>query len=205
MKLKLIPKDKRITKVHTTKLRKWLFLAIPTILFAAGLYILINVLSPALPPQSFEVPEAQNNTNTDGSTQENRLYVPGIGINVEIVQGGVEALEKGAWHRKPENGDPEKGGNFVLSAHRFELGFTPQQTRARSPFYHIDKLQTGDRIFVDYGQKRYTYEVTKKYKVDRHAVEIESRTSEAKLTIYSCDLKGEAAGREVIEAKPIDS
>lgn len=189
-------------KARPPRTKKWLFIVIPAALFAAGVYILINVFSPALPPQPFEIDDIEIKENTQ-TVKENRLYIPEIGVDVLIVQGGVESLEKGTWHRKPENGDPEKGGNFVLSAHRFELGFTPQQTRARSPFYHIDKLQAGDRVFVDYNQKRYAYEVTKKYKVDRYAVQIESRSEEAKLTLYSCDLKGEAAGREVIEAKQV--
>lgn len=131
------------------------------------------------------------------------MYIPAISVDVAINEGTAAVLQKGAWHRKPENGNPERGGNFILSAHRFELGFTPQHTRAKSPFYHIDKLQAGDKIFVDYNQKRYVYEVTRKYKVDRNAVQIEAPSAEPKMTIYSCDLRGEAAGREVIEARPL--
>lgn len=136
--------------------------------------------------------------------KENRLYIPTIGVDVAVVEGDSEAvLDKGAWHRQPQNGSPEKGGNFVLSAHRFQLGLTPQQTSAKSPFYHIEKLQTGDKIQVDYNGKRYNYEVVKKYKVDRFAVGIEGPSDEAKMTLYSCDIRGEQAGREVVEAKPI--
>lgn len=195
-------KYSRSSVSHSSRLKKWLLIAVPVVMLGAGLYILANAFSPALPPSSYEISE--KSIEEFDEVKEDRLYIPAVGIDVEIWQGGVEALEKGAWHRKPQNGDPEKGGNFVLSAHRFEMGWTPQQTRARSPFYHIDKLHAGDKIFVDYGQNRYAYEVTKKYKVDRYAVEIESASKEPKLTLYSCDLKGEAAGREVIEAKPVD-
>lgn len=139
-------------------------------------------------------------------TAENRLFIPKINVDIAIVEGdSASVLEKGAWHRRPQNGNPEKGGNFVLSAHRFELGLTPQQTRAKSPFYHIDKLQIGDKIYVDYNQKRFIYEITKKYQVERTAVEIESPSAEPKMTLYSCDLRGEAAGREVLEAKLVQS
>lgn len=112
-------------------------------------------------------------------------------------------LELGAWHRNPENGNPKNGGNFVLSAHRFNLGMLPSQTRAKSPFYHIDLLKPGDQMYVDFEGIRYAYSVTKSYKVDRTAVEIEQRSSDSKMTLYSCDLRGEKAGREVVEAKPI--
>ncbi|PLS81343.1 hypothetical protein CYG49_02310 [Candidatus Saccharibacteria bacterium] len=76
------------------------------------------------------------------------------------------------------------------------------QTRAKSPFYHLDKLQVGDEVFVDYDGKRYVYEVNRKYKVPESATEIEAPSEDDKLTLYSCDLRGPAAGREVIEAKP---
>jgi len=187
-------------KLKLTK--KYLWLLLPLGLFGVGVYVLILVLAPIIPPPS--QPEILYTQTQAEQIQENRLYIPKISVDVAITEGTSEiALEKGAWHRKPENGNPEKGGNFVLSAHRFELGMTPQQTRAKSPFYHIDKVQTGDKIYVDYNQKRYTYEVTKKYQVDRHAVYIENTSSDPKLTLYSCDLRGEAAGREVIEARPV--
>lgn len=137
--------------------------------------------------------------------KENRLYIPAIGVDVAIVEGTTEAvLEKGAWHRQPQNGNPEKGGNFVLSAHRFQMGITPDQTNAKSPFYHIDKIKVNDEIHVDYNGRRYAYKVTRKYQVDRYAISIESPSQEAKMTLYSCDLRGEQVGRDVIEAKYVD-
>lgn len=179
----------------------WLFLAI--VLLVAGIYLLINIFSPALPVPHSDAVQKKIQT-TQPTVTGNRLYIPKISVDVAIVEGTSPAvLEQGAWHRHPKNGDPEKGGNFVLSAHRFQLGLTPQKTRAKSPFYHIDKLDPGDIIYVDYNKKRYKYTVTRKYKVDRNAVEIEAPSEEAKLTLYSCDLRGEAAGREVVEAKPL--
>lgn len=190
-----------IRKLKNVKKQIWLLAAI--LLLIAGAYLLITTLAPVVPPAS--QPESLYSTKTEQSIEikENRLFIPAISVDVVINEGTAEVLEKGAWHRKPENGNPEKGGNFVLSAHRFELGITPQQTQAESPFYHINRLQAGDKIFVDYNQKRHTYEVTKKYKVDRNAVHIEAPSVEPKMTLYSCDLRGEAAGREVIEAKQI--
>lgn len=175
-----------------------------TVLLAAGTYLLITILAPSVPPAPAPKAEVQAYLNSPPKQQGNRLYIPAINVDVAIVEGKTPAaLNEGAWHRRPENGDPEKGGNFVLSAHRFKLGFTPQHTKARSPFYHIDKLRPGDALYVDFNQKRYTYNVTRKYKVSRTAVEIEGPSSEPKMTLYSCDLRGEAAGREVIEAKPV--
>lgn len=133
-----------------------------------------------------------------------RLYLPQINVDVAIVGGDDEsALEKGAWHRNAEQGDPVKGGNFILSAHRFVMSFTPQGTAIKSPFYSIDKLVVGDRIAVDFKGKRYGYEIAKKYSVAPTAVEIEAPSQIAKLTLYSCTLQGSSDGRDVIEARPL--
>lgn len=171
-----------------------------------GAYILLSALSPGIstpldPPQDAT---AKKLTHSKPALNENRLYIPQINVDIAVVTGETDAaLEQGAWHRKPENGNPKNGGNFVLSAHRFNFGFTPTQTRAKSPFYHIDKLSIGDQIYVDYEGTRYAYSVTKRYKVDRTATEIEQKSQDDKLTLYSCDLRGEKAGREVVEAKPV--
>lgn len=187
-------------------MRKWLisrkvWLSLGCLAFVVGVYLLLTGLAPVYIPQEQPQVVEQKLQNTL-EIKENRLYIPTIGVDEAIVEGDNESvLEKGAWHRRPENGNPEKGGNFVLSAHRFQMGFTPGQTNANSPFYHIDKLKEGDEIHVDYNHKRYAYVVTRKYQVDRYAVTIEDFSEEAKMTLYSCDLRGEQAGREVIEAK----
>lgn len=178
---------------------------ITTLLLAgAGAYLLLLIFAPNLPFSTSPGAIQEKLQTVRPEANQNKLYIPAIGVDIAILEGNdASVLIKGAWHRQPQNGNPEKGGNFVLSAHRFELGFTPGQTRARSPFYHIEKLSIGDKIYVDYHQKRYEYEITKKYKVDQFALAIERASASPKLTLYSCDLAGEKAGREVIEAKPL--
>lgn len=167
-------------------------------LFASGLYLLLLTFAPTLTVPGFTSPQV---TATQNDT--NRIVIEKIGVDIPFHTGGPEALEKGAWHRFPERGDPEKGGNFILSAHRFQLGMTPQQTRAKSPFYNLDKLDKGDKITIKYNNLTYTYEVEEKYDVERTAVEIEAPSEAHKLTLYSCSLKGEKDGRIVLEAKQI--
>lgn len=185
------------------KSKKWL--AIPLLGIVVGGYVIFNALSPAI-PDPFQAVDAvaRKLTRQQPVLDQNRLYIPLINVDVAIVEGETaDSLEKGAWHRKPANGDPIDGGNFVLSAHLFNLGFTPDQTKQRSPFYRIDRLNEGDQLYVDYDGTRYAYSVTRRYDVDRTAVEIEKRSDDSKLTLYSCDLRGERIGREIIEAKPI--
>jgi sortase A len=171
----------------------------------AGGYVVITALSPGIPVLSGVDPhETEQKLSKAAGTYGDRLYIPQINVNVSIETGADSSvLEKGAWHRKPENGDPVRGGNFVLSAHRFVMSFTPQGTAIKSPFYNIGKLVIGDRIFVDYQGKRYQYEISDTYTVKPDAVEIESPTKEPQLTLYSCTLQGSSDGRDVIIAKPV--
>jgi sortase A len=189
-------------KQGVKKSRRWwqlLLLVVAIALFAGGAYLLLLVQSPNLPVGAID--QAQEQQYQEEST--NYVKIDKLGLLVPFYSGDSAAtLEKGAWWRYPDRGDPEKGGNFILSAHRFQLGMTPQQTRARSPFYHIEKLEVGDPIEVNYNGKPYMYTITKKYDVPRDATQIEAPSEEAKLTLYSCSLKGEAAGRVVIEAVP---
>ena len=113
------------------------WIALPTIGLICGLYLLANTLYPMLPAnvngQSDMI--TKKLTEQKPELKQNRLYIPKIAVDVAIVTGvTADTLEGGAWHRKPEQGDPQKGGNFILAAHRFNLGLTPDQTRAKSPF-----------------------------------------------------------------------
>ena len=173
-------------------------------LLVAGLYLLWTATNPLIKQQL--VDPVDNSTtklidDTANKISANRLYIPKIDINLPYSTGGAETMENGAWWRMPENGNPRDGGNFVLSAHRFIMGLTPEQTWRKSPFYGIDKLDVGDEIIIDYDGQRYTYQISQKYAVAPTAVEIESRTDDTRLTLYSCTLGGASDGREVIIAK----
>lgn len=188
------------------QLSRALWIAIPGLIACAGVYTLATALSPALVslPLTDNQQAVEQKLAAAPKPTENRLYIPQINVDVAIVEGADESvLELGSWHRQPQNGNPERGGNFVLSAHRFSMGWTPEQTRAKSPFYNIDRLALGDQFFVDYNGNRYAYKITRKYEVPPTAVEIENASEKPKLTLYSCTLQGANDGRDVIEAEPL--
>lgn len=177
---------------------------IATIMIIGGLYTLAITITPFILSQTID--QKNNSTTqliskTENKITENRLYIPKIDINLPYASGGAETMEHGAWWRKPENGNPKDGGNFVLSAHRFIMGLTPQQTLRKSPFYNINRLDIGDKIIVDYNGKRYEYLISEKRSVKPEAVEIEQRTAQPQLTLYSCTLGGANDGRDVLIAK----
>lgn len=173
-------------------------MAVGVLLILGGSYLLVLLRSPAS-LSSVEPYTEQQIASID--KRANKVIIPKIGVNITYDSGDESVLEKGAWWRYPERGNPNDGGNFILSAHRFSLGLTPGQTRAKSPFYHIEKVNVGDMIVVDYQQKRYEYLVTDKFRVSPDKIDIESTSGEAKLTLYSCTLKGAQDGREVLIAK----
>ena len=177
---------------------------VAAIMILAGLYTLAVALTPAIiaptinPTSNKTVKQLQSKA----AITENRLYIPKIDVNLPYATGSETVMEKGAWWRQPDNGNPADGGNFVLSAHRFIMGLTPQQTLRKSPFYNINKLEIGDKIYIDYSGKRYKYTISKIFAVAPDAVEIEQRTDQPQLTLYSCTLGGASDGREVIIATP---
>ena len=141
------------------------------------------------------------NTEDDAQDTRDRIQISRLGLEVPFSEGNKSALDRGAWHRYPDRGDPVKGGNFILSAHRFNIGVTPAQTKERSPFYTLDQLKVGDTMRVFYKGQWYDYTVSRSYSVKPSDITIEVATNEAKLTLYSCSLSGSADGRIVIEAR----
>ena len=178
------------------------------LLFLAGLYGIFVILYPYFKLTSVnpnDNPTIQILKKEEPKITENRLYIPKIDINVPYNSGTEEVMEHGAWWRKPENGNPADGGNFVLSAHRFVMGLTPQRTLNKSPFYNIGKLNEGDQIVVDYEGKRYVYNIDKKYTTKPTDVDIENRTEKPQLTLYSCTFGGADDGRDVFIASLVGS
>lgn len=185
---------------RSNKWRRLVLALFAVLLIGAGAYVLILTQSPNLPIAS----PIDLNTADDAADTRNRIQIEKINLEVPFFSENTPAtLEKGAWWRFPDRGSPALGGNFILSAHRFFLGTTPAGTRARSPFYRLNELAEGDKIRIFYEGKWYDYEVEKQYSVDPSAIQIEDPTVEAKMTLYTCSLKGSADGRVVIDAKPL--
>jgi len=175
------------------------------LLILGGTYSLITAFTPwfqaqLISPTNNSTTQRLADTPVEKIT-ENRLYIPKIDINLPYNTGGAETMDHGAWWRRPENGNPADGGNFILSAHRFIMGLTPEQTLRKSPFYNVDRLQHGDQIIIDYNGKRYTYIISDIFEVKPEDVYIENRTEQPQLTLYSCTLGGANDGRNVFVAK----
>ena len=182
------------------QLQRYALLALAVTLMAVGVYILVLVLSPKLALPQIGQSTIDLNTKDDAEDDRNRIQIGKMNLEVPFFDGGADSLDKGAWHRYPERGNPNDGGNFILSAHRFTIGLTPAETKLRSPFYKLDDLKAGDDVRIFYNHTWYDYQVTRLYDVKPDAVGIEAPSEDAKLTLYSCSLAGSADGRHVVEA-----
>lgn len=169
------------------------------LLLVAGCYTLALIFSPTIAPL-ISPTTIDVHALAQPSNSKNQLIIPKIGLQIAYTSGDESALDRGAWWRYPERGDPSVGGNFIIAAHRFSIQPTPGGTIEKSPFYNIDKLSIGDQVIVDYDGKRYIYEVAKTFDVTPDQTEIEAPSSEAKLTLYSCELGGSDVGRVVVIA-----
>ncbi|HEX6258535.1 MAG TPA: sortase [Candidatus Saccharimonadales bacterium] len=182
----------------------YLQIGLALLLISGGGYLLFNTMAPQLymGQALSEWNEPVVHAKAAKLTQD-RIYIPKIKLNLTYKPGGEEVLSQNAWHRFPERGNPEKGGNFILAGHRFQLGIHPGETIRKSPLYHIDKLTEGDSIFVDFNGKRYKYQVTHRYQVQATQTEVEAASGEDRLTLYSCDLYDPKKIRVIVQATQV--
>ncbi len=159
-------------------------------------------------PPAMEIVENDNRDEEDSSevlgytdtiVKENRLYIPSIWVDVEIVEGSSDkVLSQGAW-RRPNSSTPKKGSNTVVTAHRYQ--YTPPSNKT---FYNLDKVEEGDSIVVYWEGDTYEYEVRDTFIVKPDQVEIEQATDEPILTLYTCHPLFTADKRLVVVAELID-
>lgn len=130
---------------------------------------------------------------------ENRLVIPKIGVNMKIVEGTNEkALYAGAWHI-PKTSTPDKGGNTVLSGHRFQYLSGPNTLML------LNEMKPGDPIIVYWQGEEYDYRVEEIKIISKTQVEILKNTEDDRLTIFTCNppYRYNAEERLVVFAKKI--
>ncbi len=129
----------------------------------------------------------------------NRLVIPTIGVYIGIVEGNNESvLFRGAW-RRPNSSTPDRGGNTVITGHRFH--YVPPNNKT---FYNLNKIEEGSKIFVLWNDKEYIYQVYDVFIVEPDQTEIENNTEDDILTLYTCHPLWTAKQRLVVRAKLIN-
>lgn len=134
------------------------------------------------------------------SVSPNRIIIPKIGVNAPVVesQSAEYGLSRGSW-RVPESSTPDKGGNTVITGHRFK--YLPPNNLT---FYLLDKMEKGDVFSVIWNEKDYYYRVREVKIVDRTEVSIQDQTEEPIVTLFTCHPIYSTTQRLVVVGELID-
>lgn len=161
----------------------------------------------AIDPQNIVVDPSANVQVSD----EPRLIIPKINVDVPVVynvgydhDSQMSAMEKGVAHFAipGANSVPGQVGNTVLSGHSSNDLFDPGDYKFI--FAQLDKLQTGDTIYVNYNSVRYTYTITKKEVVKPNQVDkLTYTTDKPVLTLITCTPLGTATNRLLVTAEQV--
>lgn len=143
-----------------------------------------------------ELPDAER-TRTAVIPSDNRLVIPKIGVDNQIVEGNDDrSLYRGIWHY-PTSSTPDRGGNTVLTGHRFQYLAGPRT------LYLLDQTKVGDIIIVYWKGTEYDYIIKERKIVNPSAVEILSNTDNPQLTLFTCTPLFSTKQRLVLIADPI--
>ena len=132
----------------------------------------------------------------------NRLILPAIGVNAEIIDGRdvyVIGKNQGVW-RESGKIDPTVNGNIVIAGHRFLY-----TAKNGGYFYNLPELKLGSKIYVRWKDTVYEYEIYNTKTVLPEQVDIRNNDPKVskKLTLYTCYPLGSTAKRYVVEAKQL--
>lgn len=152
------------------------------------------------PETTLPVSQFVAKTTSNQSSSGNRLIIPRLLIDAELVEGPMSdsfsLLNKGAW-QLPIGVDPSKAGNTVIAGHRFSY------TGPRGIFYGLDKLQVGDQIGIRWNGTLYTYAVESSQTHAATDIYVEGPTNDTRLTLYTCTPLWNPVNRLVVIAKPV--
>jgi sortase A len=175
-----------------------------------GLYIILTPILPnieywlkdksssATVPYSGELANLSNSDTSQPAPKENRIVIPSIALNEPILESSnINIINNGGTWRRPNTSTPTDSDNTVIVGHRFYGNDV-------STFYHLDKVEVGQKLAIYWEGEEIVYQITDKKVVDPSAIEIESSTDEKQLTLYTCTPIWTATNRLVIIAKPID-
>lgn len=214
-----IPKveSSRVTKplpVKKKQIKKKLFVLLLILIVLASVVALILPLVPSIEarlnppdPTFLKYPTSYSldlGTKENSSTEVpvgNRLVIPKIGVDAEILEGNSEdvmLIKEGVW-REPFGTDPSQIGNMILAGHRFQ--YLPPNTKT---LYNLDQIQVGDKFLVYWEGKDYAYEVHSVFEVLPHQTEIRDASEiPNEITIYTCTPIFTSEKRLVVKARMI--
>lgn len=140
------------------------------------------------------------------ATINNHLVIPKIGVDSPVLwnvsaQNTLNALEKGVAHYQNTALPGETGNVFITGHSSYYLwsGGSYKQI-----FALLDKLEIGDKIYVNYQNKVYGYEVIDKKTVKPEDLSVLNQGNDKTLTLMTCVPVGTNLNRLIVTAKEIN-
>lgn len=151
-------------------------------------------------PNSYPIKDIQVSNNAKPIPSENRLIIPKIAVDSEIIDGeslDVLNIYEGVW-RESGNITPEADGNMVIAGHRFQ--YAPPNTNT---FYNLEELIEGDKVIVFWEGKMYIYEIYSTFDVTPQEVGVRDFNPDIpyEITLYTCTPLYTSDKRFVVKAK----
>jgi sortase A len=123
-----------------------------------------------------------------------RLDIPRLDLDVVVVNGtDASDLRRGPG-RHLDSSMPGEGELVYIAGHRTTYG---------APFSHIDKLERGDRVFVDLPYATIEYRVTDDRIVDQYELSVLKSRGREELVLQACHPRFFASERYLVYARPV--
>jgi LPXTG-site transpeptidase (sortase) family protein len=178
--------EERAVKIHTPLTLRQFNNFLTVVIVGFAIYIIAMPFLPALswwahhsaPVISTPVTVSAPTAATDIPT-EPTLLIPKLGLKEELHEGAnASTLSLGLWHI-PGTSNPTENSNTVVAGHRYTR-------QGAGVFYHLDLVKPGDKIYMYWGKKQYTYTVRTSSVVPPTQVSVAAPTSDARITLYTC-------------------
>ena len=96
-------------------------------------------------------------------TKADHLVIPAIGVNTDIEEATSDnyetALKKGVWRVSNFGAPNDNSRPTILAAHRYGYLAWSNLYRRENSFFNLPKLKVGDTVEIDWGQRKYMYEI----------------------------------------------
>ena len=148
---------------------------------------------------------------------DNRIVIPKLGKSIPLVNMSAENIEGENWNdlekqiqdglrdgivHYPGTAKPGQFGNVFLTGHSSYYPWDPG--KFKDVFATLGKLEVGDKYYVYYNQRQYTYEVVNKKEVQPNNVEVLSQPNDKKVsTLMTCSPVGTTLRRLIITAEEV--
>lgn len=126
------------------------------IFICTGFFIFYEILAPELVYQIDKPNEDQIIEYIESEVEliENRLFIPSIGVDMEIGEH-KSSLDFGGWVQSTSN----DGIPNLIAVHRFGWNTLSAEEKIKLTLYHVNKLEKGDVVYIIWDKQLYTYEV----------------------------------------------